>query len=78
VLLALAVLSKGLIGLVLPAATVVAYAIWQRDWGFILRIRPFRGLLILLAITAPWFIAVSLANPEFAISFSSTSISNAS
>ena len=66
VLLALAVLSKGLIGLVLPAATVVAYALWQRDWSFILRIRPFRGLLILLAITAPWFIAVSLANPEFA------------
>lgn len=65
-LLALAVLSKGLIGLVLPAATVVAYAFWERDWGFILRIRPVRGLLILLAITAPWFIAVSLANPEFA------------
>lgn len=66
VLLALAVLSKGLIGLVLPAATVVVYSLWQRDWGFILRIRPLRGLLILLAITAPWFIAVSWANPEFA------------
>ncbi|MDA8259340.1 MAG: glycosyltransferase family 39 protein [Betaproteobacteria bacterium] len=66
VLLALAILSKGLIGLVLPAATVVAYALWQRDWSFILRISPLRGLLILLAITAPWFIAVSLANPEFA------------
>ena len=65
-LLALAVLSKGLIGLVLPAATVVVYTLWQRDWGFILRIRPLRGVLILLAITAPWFIAVSLANPEFA------------
>ncbi len=66
VLLALAVLSKGLIGLVLPAATVVAYVLWQRDWGFLLRIRPLRGLLILLAITAPWFVAVSLDNPEFA------------
>lgn len=66
VLLALAVLSKGLIGLVLPAATVVAYTLWQRDWDFIRRIRPLRGLLILLAITAPWFIAVSWANPEFA------------
>jgi 4-amino-4-deoxy-L-arabinose transferase-like glycosyltransferase len=65
-LLALAILSKGLIGIVLPAATVVLYALWQRDWGLILRIRPLRGLLILLAITAPWFIAVSLANPEFA------------
>lgn len=66
VLLALATLSKGLIGLVLPAATAIVYALWQRDWGFLLRIRPLRGLLILLAITAPWFIAVSLANPEFA------------
>ena len=66
VLLGLAILSKGLIGLVLPAATVVAYALWQRDWSFILRIRPLRGILILLAITTPWFIAVSLANPEFA------------
>ncbi len=66
VLLALATLSKGLIGIVLPAATVVLYAVWQRDWGFIARIRPWRGLVILLLITAPWFIAVSLANPEFA------------
>ena len=66
ILLALAILSKGLIGLVLPAATVVIYSLWQRDWRFILRIRPWRGLLILLAITAPWFLAVSLANPEFA------------
>lgn len=65
-MLALATLSKGLIGLVLPAATVLAYAVWQRDWGLLLRIRPLRGLAILLAITAPWFVAVSLANPEFA------------
>jgi 4-amino-4-deoxy-L-arabinose transferase-like glycosyltransferase len=65
-LLALAVLSKGLIGLVLPAATVVLYTLWQRDWDFLRRIRLLRGILILLVITAPWFIAVSLANPEFA------------
>lgn len=64
-LLALAVLSKGLIGLVLPAATVVAYMLWQRDWGLLWRLRPLRGTAILLLITAPWFIAVSLANPEF-------------
>ena len=66
VLLALATLSKGLIGIVLPAATVVLYAVWQRDSGFIARIRPWRGLTLLLVITAPWFIAVSIANPEFA------------
>ena len=64
-LLALAVLSKGLIGLVLPAATIVVYTLWQRDWSLIWRIRPFRGIAILLLITAPWFVAVSLDNPEF-------------
>ncbi len=64
-LLALATLSKGLIGLVLPAATVVAYILWQRDWGLLARLRLVRGTAILLAITAPWFIAVSVANPEF-------------
>ena len=65
VFLALAVLSKGLIGAALPALAVFAYALWQRDPGLILRLRPIRGTLILLAVTAPWFIAVSLANPEF-------------
>jgi 4-amino-4-deoxy-L-arabinose transferase-like glycosyltransferase len=66
VLLALATLSKGLIGIVLPAATVVLYALWQHDLNLISRIRPWRGLVILLLITAPWFIVVSFVNPEFA------------
>lgn len=65
-LLALATLSKGLIGIVLPAATVVLYAVWQHDLNLVSRIRPWRGLVILLLITGPWFIAVSLVNPEFA------------
>jgi 4-amino-4-deoxy-L-arabinose transferase-like glycosyltransferase len=63
--LGLAILSKGLIGLVLPAATVALYVLWQRDWHFLARLQILRGLLIILAITAPWFVAVSLANPEF-------------
>ena len=31
--LALATLTKGLIAVVLPAATVVVYSLWQRDWA---------------------------------------------
>ncbi|MFA6312945.1 MAG: glycosyltransferase family 39 protein [Sterolibacterium sp.] len=64
--LALAVLSKGLIGLVLPAATLVGYSLWQRDFALWRRLHLLSGLALLLAVTAPWFIAVSLANPEFA------------
>ncbi len=64
--LALAVLTKGLIGLVLPAASVVVYSMWQRDWRLWKHLQLARGLLLFLLLVAPWFIAVSLKNPEFA------------
>ncbi len=64
--LALAILSKGLIGLVLPVATLCAYSLWQRDFAIWRKLHLLSGLALLLAVTAPWFIAVSLANPEFA------------
>ncbi len=65
VLMALAVLSKGLIGLALPVASSIIYMVWQRDRGLLKRMLPIRGALLFTAITAPWFIAVTLANPDF-------------
>lgn len=62
---ALAVLSKGLIGALLPAGALFVYLAWQRDWPVLKRLHVFAGLALFLLITAPWFIAVSLANPEF-------------
>ncbi len=62
---ALAVLSKGLIGIVLPAAAVAAYLLVQRDWARLKRLHWLAGGALFVAITAPWFIAVSAANPEF-------------
>jgi len=62
---ALAVLSKGLIGIVLPLGAVFFYMLATRDWSVIRRIRPLAGPIVFLAIAAPWFIAVSAANPEF-------------
>jgi len=62
----LAVLSKGLVGILFPAATMFLYVAARRDWPALARLEWLRGLAILLAITAPWFIAVSAANPEFA------------
>src|SRR3954464_3941628 len=63
---ALAVLSKGLIGIVLPGAALFLYMLAKRDWSLIRRVRPIAGGALFLAITAPWFIAVSAANAEFA------------
>ena len=63
---ALAVLSKGLIGIVLPAGAIGLYVLIRWDWGLLRRMRILPGLLIFFLIAAPWFILVSLANPEFA------------
>jgi 4-amino-4-deoxy-L-arabinose transferase-like glycosyltransferase len=64
--LALAVLSKGLIGLVLPGAALALYVLVERDWRLAGRLHLVSGLSLFLLITVPWFVAVSLANPEFA------------
>ncbi len=63
--MALAVLSKGLIGIVLPAASLVLYTLLARDWALWRRLHLVSGVLLFLAIAAPWFIAVTRANPEF-------------
>ena len=63
--MALAVLSKGLVGVVLPVGAVGVYAFLHRDWKLLSRLYLLRGGLLFLAIAAPWFVLVSLANPEF-------------
>jgi 4-amino-4-deoxy-L-arabinose transferase-like glycosyltransferase len=63
--LALATLSKGLIGIVLPGAALVAYTLIVRDWRLWRRLHLLSGTAIFLAIAAPWFIAVSMRNAEF-------------
>jgi 4-amino-4-deoxy-L-arabinose transferase-like glycosyltransferase len=63
--LALAVLSKGLIGVVLPGAAVVLYSLLARDWALWRRLHVLAGTLVFLAIAAPWFVLVSLRNSEF-------------
>lgn len=62
--MALATLSKGLIGVVLPGAVLVIYTLWTRDFSLWLRLHLSKGLLLFFAITAPWFILVWQANPE--------------
>jgi 4-amino-4-deoxy-L-arabinose transferase-like glycosyltransferase len=64
--IALAVLSKGLVGILIPVAVAGIYFLWRRDWSLPLRARPWWGLLALLVLAAPWFLLVSQRNPEFA------------
>lgn len=63
--MAFAVLSKGLIGIVLPGVTLILYSLIARDWAPWRRLYLVPGTLLFLAIAAPWFVAVSIVNPEF-------------
>ena len=63
--MAAAVLSKGLIGIVFPAAAVFLYCIFQRNFRLLWKLEWVVGPLVFLAITVPWFALVSHRNPEF-------------
>ncbi|HZX28801.1 MAG TPA: glycosyltransferase family 39 protein [Telluria sp.] len=62
--MALAVLAKGLIGIVLPGGVLVVYTLVTRDWKLWTRLHLGKGLLLFFAIAAPWFVLVGLRNPE--------------
>ncbi|HLW74015.1 MAG TPA: phospholipid carrier-dependent glycosyltransferase, partial [Gammaproteobacteria bacterium] len=64
-LAALATLSKGLEAVVLPGAVFVLYVALTRDWQRFKQLHIFGGIIIYLLVAAPWFVLVSLRNPEF-------------
>ena len=64
--MALAVLSKGLVGIVFAGAAVFFVMVFSRSVSVLGRMRWGWGIAIFLAIATPWFILVSRANPEFA------------
>ena len=63
--MALAVLSKGLIGIVLPGLVLAIYMLVQHDWRLLGRLHWGPGLAVFGAIAVPWFVLVQLRNPEF-------------
>jgi 4-amino-4-deoxy-L-arabinose transferase-like glycosyltransferase len=63
--MAVAVLTKGLIGIVLPGTVLVVYSLIGRDWQLWRRLHIGAGLLIFLVIVEPWFFLISMRNPEF-------------
>jgi 4-amino-4-deoxy-L-arabinose transferase-like glycosyltransferase len=61
-----AVMSKGLVGVLIPGCTLLLASLWQRDFGLWRRLHWGSGLAIFLALAAPWFVLVSVRNPGFA------------
>jgi 4-amino-4-deoxy-L-arabinose transferase-like glycosyltransferase len=63
VVLALNVLTKGLIGLIFPIAFVVLYLAITRQLNLLLRLHLIPATGVFLAIAAPWHILAALRNP---------------
>jgi len=64
--MAMAVLSKGLVGIVFAGAAMLIVVFLRRERAALARLRLIPGLIVFFAIAAPWFVAVSMANDEFA------------
>ena len=62
---ALAVLSKGLVGILIPGAVTVLFMIIYREPRALLRLQPWWSTAVLLGLATPWFVLVSVRNPEF-------------
>ncbi|MDF0605566.1 glycosyltransferase family 39 protein [Neisseriaceae bacterium TC5R-5] len=61
-----ATLSKGLIGLLIPGASLVLYSVLNWQWTFWRRMHWLSGICLFLLLAAPWFVLVSQRNPGFA------------
>jgi 4-amino-4-deoxy-L-arabinose transferase-like glycosyltransferase len=64
--MALAFLSKGLVGILIPGAVAAGYLLLRRDWSLLWRARPWWALLALAVLAAPWVVLVEQRNPGFA------------
>lgn len=62
---ALAVLTKGLIGMFIPGMVIGAWIIILGEWRVLKTMYLPTGLALFLLIAAPWHILVMRANPEF-------------
>src|SRR6185312_7652666 len=62
---ALAILSKGIVVGVLTGVSLIVYSLIERDLRPWKRLHMTLGLPLFLLVGAPWFIAVSLRNPDF-------------
>jgi len=63
---ALAFLSKGMVGILIPGAVATLYVLLRRDWGLLLRARPWWTILALALLAGPWVLLMEQRNPGFA------------
>jgi uncharacterized membrane protein len=63
--LGFAVLAKGPVGIVLPMMIIGLFLICKRQLRFLKQMQLGWGVLIFLAIAAPWYILIIIRNPDY-------------
>jgi len=63
--MACAVLSKGIVGIVIPGLSLLVYLAIERDLSVLRRLHWVPGLAVFGAIALPWFVLAQQRNPEF-------------
>ncbi len=70
ILISLAVLTKGPVGVVIPGIVIIPFLLYVgRLWEVVKEAGLVVGSLIFSLITIPWFVLVSLRNPDYIDSF---------
>ncbi len=65
ILMGAGILTKGPVGIVLPGLIIISFVFYLGNWREVLReMRPILGAFIVLAISVPWYILVTLRNGE--------------
>ncbi len=63
---ALGVLTKGPVAIALPLFAVIPFLLWERDLrGAAARFHLLPGIVLIIAITAPWFLAMIVRVPGY-------------
>jgi hypothetical protein len=61
---ALGVLSKGLIGLLLPGFVLTLWVLWTWQWRKVWALPWVSGVLLFLAVALPWFVLAAHEHPD--------------
>ncbi len=62
---ALATLTKGLIGIIIPGGVIFFYLLFARRWRLLLRVPWVGGIVLFLLVTVPWHALAARRNPDF-------------
>jgi 4-amino-4-deoxy-L-arabinose transferase-like glycosyltransferase len=63
--LSLCLLTKGLIGVIFPLAGLLGLIIIKRNSKIYQQVKLWQGILLVIAISLPWYLAVEKTNPGF-------------